>query len=1132
MQGIDASLRIQLFQIFNFAFIPICLVIGVLFCYFFTSKMKNKENDENISSALSFLNSVSICAFSLTVIFILNKYNILIDLGVKEAINSLLQQYSILALPFIISVATLIYIKHPFVKFEVYRLGIFVIIGLTLFVNFLFQSNTETSAVRSLFRFYVIFAILTVIVLLLLKNQKFADFVRLSFAFVPLSYGMLFAGLSLEVFNILNQHGAFIVNRAGSAKWVFTLFAVLSALLFALGNKKFLAKLKAFPHWETISIIGLVLSLYYFTAIPPLYGTAETELFEQANHGLLVNDFLAWGKLPMINSFDAHTLSYSLGMLVYGVLNGDVLGASYYGYSFVWLIPTALCTFLLYKNIFDKYFAFFFMLIAPNIGTLNVSMCVVSIIALLYVIKKRSFGAYLWLFFSVVIGLVYSIPTGFAYGGAAVIVAIAALGVGIVKERKFTSESKSFLKALGIFTAIMVVFYVGVCLQQGINPIKRGLEFLGIAKSTNTWSYASLGDQTSFNFGLLYSVLPVIVVACLIWLITHFQNKPVCYASCAFLLSYIINCTRSLQRHTLAENNVAYVIFTAVLGIALFLATVIPKHKRGIFVASGLFVVTAIFTVGTTIQGSGSVARSAIATANSPDIFYDGATSKTTRVNLSAPFETHKNVIGMINSIIPEGETYLDLSGQTMLYALSGREKPVYAAQSVTEISGDYAQKRLIEEVEEDYDGVCDFALVNTVVWTMNIDGVPGFYRYYYVMEYLYDNYRPLCKTIGDYTLWVRKSRYNEFVFDSEKSEYAVFPLTIGEANWTNGLTIESESPLVLNCSDKDPFINIPLESPVTIAPANDVSYEIELTYKSSVGGTAQVFFDYAGYNEADSSKASLSAATEYTVAFIPVALRQDITELKAIRLDPPSGSEFEIKSIRVVGVQSDKTESITFASPIRHSDLTDDNWTNGVLNVNPNHMLFPRNEAEALSNATVLYSSAGSANVTNIIVNTDWVRVETDKDASLFADGVTAADINTRNVTPIGYEYLGTTHLMNLAQIPYLWGQYDTKKAWKSEVIASSDSPAAMIGNDIQQNAKYALININSPVDGNGVLSFQNSAGENVSMFDFSLVKGENRYIVRCSTDWWWNRDVIASYSVGADVEATFHNISFLVGD
>ena len=1038
--GVDASLRIRLFQMFNFVFVPICFCISVLFCHLFTSKAVNNTEDDNMGDAFSFLNSVSVCALALTVVYILNKYSIHIGLGMTEAINTFLQQYSILTLPIVIAIAVLIYIRNPFCKFAIYRFGLFVSLGLTFFINFMFRSNTGTSMVHSLLRFYGIFILAMICVLCAIRHSKLSDFNRLCFASVPLSYGLLFAGFSLEAFNILNQHGVFIINRLGGAKIVFAIMFFAAAFVFSLaGNKRF-TKLKDYPHWETISIVGLLMSLYYFMEIPPLYAVAGTELFEQANHGLLVNDFLAWGRFPMINSFDAHTLAHSFGMIIYGLLNGDLLGASYYGYTFVWTFPLIISLFLVYKNVFDKYFAFFFLLIAPDFPSTRVSMGIISIIALLYAMKKRSFFSYIWFLFSVVIGLIYNIPSGFAYGGAGMIIIIIDSGIDVLKNRKITNGVKAFLKASGVFIIIIAVSYIGICIQQQINPIKRALEFLGIAMSTNNWTPVSLGDASSMQFGLLYSVLPLIVVGCLVWLITHYKYNPVFYTTCAFFLVYMLNTTRSLQRHSLAENQIDHVISSSILGMSfLFALTAPPKKGAALFVA-GVFIFTGIFN-GQTIQGSNSMARAAIISMNAQDHYYTGATEKVTRVDLTQPFSVHKDVIEMINGVIPPSETYLDMTGNTMLYALSGREKPVYANQSVSEISGDYAQTRVIEEIEEDYLGICDFVLVNTDLWTMNIDGVNGFYRYYYVFEYLYNNYSPLCKSSDNYALWIRKDRYDELSVGARIQLVADIP--IGDP-LINPFDIElvSTYPLLMKTGIIDPQFYLPLHTDVEVYPTALSTYRIELTYKSSIDGEAQMFFDFEGINETDSKRVNLSATNDFSTALFTIPVREGTMLLNGIRLDPPSNALFEVASIEIIEIEG--------------------------------------------------------------------------------------AD----SILPIDYGYLGNLHTTNIGQIPYVWGQFDEKESWNNPVVASSNNPIDEVSNDTQQQAKYALLTIDSPNRGNGALTFQDASGEDISIFSFSLLEGNNRYIIRCSTDWWWNQDMITSYRVGVDNDAIFHSISFLIGD
>lgn len=1124
--GVNSEIRIQLYQFFNLLFIPVCLLAAMLFCYFFVRNIKDKLETPDIRSALSFLDSSAVCTLILVLVFIVNKYTCS---GITGMINS----YIILVIPFMIAVCTLFYLRFPLISFEVYRFGMFVSFALSLFVNFMFQTNTDSS----LYRFYIIYIVISVLTQVILTKTQLTDLNRLAFASVPLSYAMLFAGLSLEACNILNQHNIFIVNRLRAAKLVFIAFFVLSLLFFLLSDIAFLKKLKAFSHWETVSIVGLVLSLSYFNAVPPLSVNAGTELFETANHGLLVNDLLVWGKFPMINSFDAHTLKNSFGGILYGFLNSDPLGAAYLQYSFVLNIITAAFTFLVFKNLFDKYFAFFLAVIAPISSIFpadtGFSFGVICIAAMLYAIRKKTFGSYFMLFVSVLLALVYNIPTGFSYGGAAVIVTLIAVVYELYTEKSSLKQSSlfSFIKAFAVFAAVMITAFIVICLQQKLDPIKRAFEFLGIAMSTNTWSRPSIGDETTIEFGLAYSFIPFVAVICICWLITHFKNTKLWYSTLAVFIAYVLNITRTLQRHTLIEKRFTHVIGLSVLGIALLLATYFCRNKKAVFAASGMLLMLGLFDLSD-VQTAFSPAAKSLSVYTSPVNYYNGDTKKTTRVDLTEPLTAYSNVLSMINSVIPEGETYLDMTGQTMLYALSGREKPVYANQSVTELSGEYSQKRLIEEVEEEYDGICDFVLVDFDGKRMNIDNVSCFARYYYVLEYLYDTYRPLCRA-DNFALWIRKDRYDEFQLNAaEEEEIYSIPLQSQETeSKVHSLRIENKDPLKVICEGNDPYITIPLDMPAALDFAGCAGYNIEMTYRSDTAGSMQVFYNFEGFNEADSSKTDVLASNDYVSVLIPITRHGIAAELKEIRIDPPRDSVFEVTSLKIVSAVS-REEMITLDVPIYHANTTDKNWTNGVFNKDPKRMVFAREDAQILADAKTLYSVQGSAEVTEIITNDKWIQIITDKDASFFADGVTAVLKSVNNIIPIDYDYLSSDHKIELAQLPYVWGQFDTEKAWENPLVISFDDPEGELSSEIRQNSRYAMMTITSPSEGRAYLSLRNSSEQNVTEFCFDLNEGTNRYIIRCSADWWWNSDIIKSYNVYSDVDAVIENVSFLEDD
>lgn len=1127
LAGVNSELRIKLYMFFYLIFIPLCVMASMILCSCFVRSIKEKLDDPDIKEALEFLDASSICALILVLIFIINKYTYIN----ADIINSII----VLTIPVVVSICTLFFLRFPVIRFKVYRFGMILSLSFSLFINFMLQTNTESS----LYRFYIIYAITSVIVQLILARTRFKDFDRLAFAAVPLTYAMLIAGISLELFNVLNRHNIFIIDRLASAKLVFAALVVLSVLLFALAEKGFLKKLKTYPHWETISLIGIILSFVYFGDVPPQSVVANSELFENANHGLLVDDFLNWGKFPIINSFDAHTMRHSLGGVLYGLFNNDVIGATYFQYNFVWNCIIALFSFVVFKNLFDKYFAFFIAVIVP-IGAIfplymGFDVGVICIAAMLYALRKKSFAAYLMMFFSILLTLVFNIPTGFSYGGAVFITALVGIFVDKFKNSKTLKQSllPTFLKALAIFAGIVIAAYVAICLQQNVNPIKRALEFLGIAMSTNNWSRPDIGDASTINYGLAYSFVPFAVVLCLLWLVTHFKSTKLWYATLAVFGAYVFNITRTLQRHTLDEGMLAHVLGLSLLGITLFFATYFYKHKRIVFAVSSMLLLLGLFNVDD-VQNAVSPAARAINAFSDPANYYNGSEEIIERVDTSAPRTAYSRVLAMLDSVIPEGETYLDLTGQTMLYAFSEREKPVYANQSAAELSGEYSQRRIIEEVEEEYNGICDFALVDFDMWTMNIDGVSCFARYYIVLEYLYDNYRPLCQ-VDNFALWVRNERYEEFYTDDSdvpSNEVCTVPMPQeGSGFIANSLTAEFSGSLRLICGEIDPYIVIPLEAPVVLDRTDSVDYYVEMTFKSDAAGLLQLFYNFEGFNETDSSRVNISLTEDYTTIRVPVSNRGSIAELNGIRIDPPSDSVFDISSLKIVSIPAEE-KMISLENPIFRADITDSNWTNGISNFDSKRMVFAREAAQLLIGAKELYTLQGSAEVTNVIVNENWIQIETDKEASFFDDGVTAVSTISKQFETIDYGYLGTAHSIELGQLPYIWGQFDTKEAWNNPLVQVSMGASGVISSDAQRQAKYAVISINSLSDGRATLGLKSSSGQSVTEFNFELNSGTNRYIIRCSADWAWIRGGIESFAVSTDVNAEVVAVSFLKGD
>ena len=102
---------------------------------------------------------------------------------------------------------------------------------------------------------------------------------------------------------------------------------------------------------------------------------------------------------------------------------------------------------------------------------------------------------------------------------------------------------------------------------------------------------------------------------------------------------------------------------------------------------------------------------------------------------------------------------------------------------------------------------------------------------------------------------------------------------------------------LVLHCGVLDPQVNFSLQQPIA-RPSGDPYVEIECT--NSESGTLQIFYDFgAGLSEENSVRQYIEEASAMTKIRLPIIGWSSGINLYSIRVDPPDGTVFEIKSIK-----------------------------------------------------------------------------------------------------------------------------------------------------------------------------------------------------------------------------------------
>ena len=984
--GIDAQKRILSMLVYNLVFGAVCLIAASAACYWLIVKSHQHGTADGLRFR-SLLNVISIVGIVNIVVLLLAEFN-------KQT-----PLYYSVQLLFPLFIATILLGKWNVLGFERAKWALFAGLPITFVAVSLNRSLMSSVAWLYQNRLALIYSVVLIVLLVALAVFPGLRIERLQVACIPLFFAMPVTSVFLEFTNILNQHGVFVVQRALAAKVILASFVLVSALIYL--SKRAIRPRK----WETPCWLGLILGVAGFSQQPPLTIKATTDLFEQANHGMLVFDLFHSGKIPLLQSFDGHQLANSMGGIVFGLLNGGAsttIDASYFMYSFtITIIGVAL--FFLLKALFDAEFAILVVLFVPITGV-YLSIYLIVVLALLYCIRRGTVLSFGLFYASIAATAIWEVPPAVAIGVGSVAVLVLIIVFDCLKERALTLTARRFVTVSLCAILLVGVLYVVVCIAAGINPVSRAREFLAIVNSNNAWSYTNIGNTSTIAFYLAYFVVPALIVLEGAYLLNKLRSEiatnPTAITILTFCIAYFANYSRMLGRHSLAERTPVTAIMFAVIPLSLLAVIAATSIKRGffVFVFLGMPLITT-FTLSTSVSLAAPLMNNAMQKYLSDATFQPGATERVARVDYSSVLKTHAPVLYMINTMIPANETYVDLSSQTMLYALSGREKPVYINQSPLELSGEYSQEMFIDQITV-CGANCSYALLGSV-W-MGLDGVDVRYRYYKVFEYLNARYEPLCQSVDGFQLWVSKDRYG------------------------------------------------------------DAHAKLE------------------------------SLATDGKIP----------------------GAQFLATS----------------------TPLNDSQWDNGVLRADPAIVAFQNNQSLQFAE-TVTTPDGTALRISSVqqAGNYQWVRFE-DPDAAEKAARATSLSYSVSSIL-LPYTLTGgptaTSDYYDLGYIPFLWGTYDTGRAFDNQVLVDltkyDELPLQM-----QSISNYILLQVKSESDGQTVsLLLLSSNGEPVVTYVFETKAGEHSYLIRPSSDPYWGTGVVLTYSVVFDAGTTnLSSVLLLQGD
>lgn len=663
--------------------------------------------------------------------------------------------------------------------------------------------------------------------------------------------------------------------------------------------------------WYPLLLVGLAL----LAAQPELQICVESDFFERANSAVSISGFLRFGQIPAVETHGAHMVSDYAGGILWGLLNGDALSASFTSYGG---IPLALTTLVFYGLLAlcvgqDAAFAAALLLPVTNIapGDWYAHLSYLPVLVLPWLVQKRGFGRYAAFWGAAAFSVLYRGDIGLAVGLAAVVVVL--VDAACQKSaRGWKNLGLAFLAVGGGLAAVLAL----LCLARGIDPLARLWEFLQLmAFSNQNWAYEGLGLAGTAGFVWVYLVVPVLLLALLAVLLRRDAGalRAGHWLFFTFTGGYFLNFVRTLVRHSLVENIPVYCVSVGMWALALGVWLLWRGHdgQKSGRVALPCLLVLSILVSGALFDGRVQAGTPLL--QRSYDTFQegaildyqlaepDGSTQRVTqpqlpvqRVVLSQQIQAASRPLrAEIDRLLQEDETYLDFTNQSALYAILGRPNPVYVNQSPGLLNGEYTQEKFIQQVEAQSDKV-PLALLpkGNMALAFILDGVQNSMRYYRVAEYIYNNYVPY-ETVGNFAIWLRQDRA-EAIEALPAAVADELPVDYSLVQGHNVTLRPQQDSLTVQATGEDPQLDR-LERLVP-AGSNNGLVNLTVRYTSDTAGQVQLF--YAPANRNFEEESSVRLAVQQTQQPQTITFTFPYNTTYRLRLDPPDGATFVIHGL------------------------------------------------------------------------------------------------------------------------------------------------------------------------------------------------------------------------------------------
>jgi len=609
------------------------------------------------------------------------------------------------------------------------------------------------------------------------------------------------------------------------------------------------------------------------------------DLLHNGNKTLPAQQLLQFGNLPLLDIWEHQNLP--LLPFLYGLLNGLNFLEQNIWLDMSYMIVNILICYFVLRQFMSARWAALLVLFTPIIVYAN-DYYMAGLLPLIYLRKMRErrnsfdYGVF---FALALVAFVYHSSSGF----------IAVVAVLVIIAMSCSSKKNVIDAIKGVFIAVSVptVVYFSLVLLRGENILDRLalISALGRQDILICAFYDFIGrNRTPFEILVYLGLFPLLGIVSA-YLALREKDKTAANYGIVFIAAATIICSlRALARHSLVEGlpQDYYLLLFVLVPLVLIKCETKAKIISSLVVAVLLITPYAATGYGISAYGVKNFTFKQ---------FEAGEERCDTLTNPAYPSNLRK----VLDTVLTDDQTFFETVNGYLLYALMER-KCTFLPVSTLMIQYERPQIAYIHTLEKLYkqNKVPIIITGKSDWWGCAIDGIPSELSLFKLEEWIYAHYEPWIWADG-FHLWKAKNSGIELPEPTDErivKTLADVPLS----NW-NGyydlITENNNGILVLKCGNHDPQISLPFEKETDINIKHTA--KLMLSYKSTVEGSLQIFYNFYGYNETDSSHVRVNVTTDYKTVFVPVPTSKKGYLLKSVRIDPPDGATFEIKSISII---------------------------------------------------------------------------------------------------------------------------------------------------------------------------------------------------------------------------------------